>query len=83
MQQIQKICGQVLANDELSEDAHYWLIKSWIGLGDTDDALKQYETAVEILYEKLGTLQIPDRMQELYDEILGMNQNTSIEATHG
>lgn len=35
---VQKICGQVLANDELSEDAHYWLIKNWIGLGDTDNA---------------------------------------------
>ena len=46
---VQKICGQVLANDELSEDAHYWLIKNWIGLGDTDNALKQYETAVKIL----------------------------------
>ena len=73
---VQKICGQVLANDELSEDAHYWLIKNWIGLGDTDNALKQYETAVKILYEKLGTYS-SRKMQELYDEILGMNQNAS------
>jgi len=63
---VQKICGQVLANDELSEDAHYWLIKNWIGLGDTDNALKQYETAVKILYEKLGTYSSL-KMQELYD----------------
>ncbi|MFR4711540.1 MAG: BTAD domain-containing putative transcriptional regulator [Blautia wexlerae] len=69
---VQKICGQVLANDELSEDAHYWLIKNWIGLGDTDNALKQYEIAVKILYEKLGTYS-SRKMQELYDEILGMN----------
>lgn len=75
-EKIQKICGQVLANDELSEDAHYWLIKNWIGLGDTDNALKQYETAVKILYEKLGTYS-SRKMQELYDEILGMNQNAS------
>ena len=73
---VQKICGQVLANDELSEDAHYWLIKNWIGLGDTDNALKQYETPVKILYEKLGTYS-SRKMQELYDEILGMNQNVS------
>ena len=73
---VQKICGQVLANDELSEDAHYWLIKNWIGLGDTDNALKQYETAVKILYERLGTYS-SRKMQELYDEILGMNQNAS------
>ena len=70
---VQKICGQVLANDELSEDAHYWLIKNWIGLGDTDNALKQYETAVKILYEKLGTYS-SRKMQELYDEILEIQE---------
>ena len=62
--------------DELNEDIHYWQIRSWIGLGDTDNALKQYETAVKILYGKLGTYS-SRKMQELYDEILGMNQNAS------
>lgn len=36
--------------DELNEDIHYWQIRSWIGLGDTDNALKQYETAVKFCY---------------------------------
>lgn len=76
---IQRVCGQVMTCDELSEDVHYWMIRSWVEMGDADDALKQYETAVEILYEKLG-IHRSDRMKELYDEILGMNIN-SAEAT--
>ena len=60
---VQKICGQVLANDELSEDAHYWLIKNWIGLGDTDNALKQYETAVKVLLHRSSGPDIQDGRQ--------------------
>ena len=65
-----------MACDELSEDVHYWMIRSWVEMGDADDALKQYETAVEILYEKLG-IHRSDKMKELYDEILGMNINSA------
>ena len=76
---IQRVCGQAMTCDELSEDVHYWMIRSWVEMGDADDALKQYETAVEILYERLG-IHRSDRMKKLYDEILGMNIN-SAEAT--
>ena len=73
---IQRVCGRAMACDELSEDVHYWMIRSWVEMGYADDALKQYETAVEILYEKLG-IHRSDRMKELYDEILGMNKNST------
>lgn len=76
---IQKVCGGALASDELNEDVHYWIIKSWVELGDIDNALKQYETAVKILYEKLG-IHCSQKMKELYDEILSMSK-TTVQAT--
>lgn len=46
--------------DELNEDIHYWQIRSWIGLGDTDNALKQYETAVKVLLHRSSGPDIQD-----------------------
>ncbi len=76
---IQKVCGYAMSFDEFSEDVHYWMIRSWVGMGNADRALKQYETAVEILYEKLG-IHRSKKMKELYEKILGMNKN-SLQAT--
>lgn len=75
-EKIQKVCGYALSCDELNENVHYWLIKSWVGVGDIDNALKQYETAVQILYEKLG-IHRSQKMQELYDEILRISKTNS------
>jgi hypothetical protein len=49
--------------DELNEDIHYWQIRSWIGLGDTDNALKQYETAVKVLLHRSSGPDIQDGRQ--------------------
>lgn len=49
--------------DELNEDIHYWQIRSWIGLGDTDNALKQYETAVKVLLHRSFGPDIQDGRQ--------------------
>lgn len=73
-EKIQKICGYALTCDELNEEVHYWLIKSWVELGKIDHALKQYDTAVKILYEKLG-IGRSLKMQTLYEEILCMSTN--------
>lgn len=78
-EEIQKVCGYALSCDELNEDIHYWLIKSWVAMGDLDNALKQYETAVRILYEKLG-IHRSQKMQTLYDEILRMSKK-NLQAT--
>lgn len=69
---IQRICSYALTCDELNEDVHYWLIRSWAELGDIDNALKQYDTAVRILYERLG-IHRSQKMQELYEQILNMS----------
>lgn len=73
-EKIQKICSYALFCDELNEEIHYWLIKSWVELGKIDHALKQYETAVKILYEKLGIAR-SQKMEILYEEILCMSSN--------
>lgn len=73
-EKIQKVCGYALICDELNEEVHYWLIKSWVELGKVDHALKQYETAVKILYEKLGIAR-SQKMEILYEEILCMSSN--------
>lgn len=78
-EKIQKVCGYAMSCDELNEDVHYWLIKSWVELGDIENALKQYDTAMKILYERLG-MHRSQKMRDLYDEILGMNK-TSVQAT--
>lgn len=49
--------------DELNEDIHHWQIRSWIGLGDTDNALKQYETAVKVLLHRSSGPDIQDGRQ--------------------
>lgn len=69
---VQNICRYALSCDELNEDAHYWLIRSWVELGDIDNALKQYNTSVRILYEKLGVHR-SQKMQELYEDIICMS----------
>lgn len=74
-EKIQKVCRYALSCDELREDIHYWLIKSWVELGKIDDALKQYDIAVKILYEKLG-IGRSQKMRELYEEILCMNNDS-------
>lgn len=71
---IQNVCGYAMSCDELNEDTHYWLIKSWVGQGNIENALKQYDTAMKILYERLG-MHRSQRMRELYDEILGMSKD--------
>lgn len=71
---IQNVCGYAMSCDELNEDTHYWLIKSWVGQGNIENALKQYDTAMKILYERLG-MHRSQKMRELYDEILGMSKD--------
>lgn len=78
-EKIQNVCGYAMSCDELNEDTHYWLIKSWVGLGNIENALKQYDTAMKILYERLG-IHRSQKMRELYDEILGMSKE-SVQAT--
>lgn len=75
-EKIQNVCGYAMSCDELNEDTHYWLIKSWVELGDIENALKQYDTAMKILYERLG-IHRSQKMRELYDEILGMNKDSA------
>lgn len=72
---IQILCSYALTCDELDEDIHYWLILSWVRQEDMDNALKQYETAEKILYEKLG-IHRSEKMQELYEAIISMTGNS-------
>lgn len=70
-EKMKKISEYALTCDEYEEEVYYWLIKSWIGLGDTECALEQYEIAVKNLYERMGAHRSA-RMGELYEEIISM-----------
>lgn len=71
---IHQICAYGITCDEVNEDMHYWLIRSWIKMGDMENALKQYEVASQILHSRLG-IRRSRRIQALYEEILKMDHN--------
>lgn len=70
-ERMKKVCEYALGCDEYEEDIYYWLIKSWIGLGDIECALEQYEIAVKNLYDRMG-IHRSARMGDLYEEIISM-----------
>ena len=71
---IHQICAYAITCDEVNEEMHYWLIRSWIEMGDMENALKQYEIASQILHSRLGVRR-SRRIQELYEQILKMDHN--------
>lgn len=79
-ERMKQISEYALACGEGEEEVYYWLLRSWIGLGDTECALEQYEIAVKNLYEQAGTHR-SSRMGELYEEIISMKhtQTASME----
>ena len=63
------LCEAALDCDSLDEDMHCWIIRSWIGRGELDRAMTQYNEAERNLYGKLGIYR-SERLGRLYDEII-------------
>lgn len=71
------LCEAALDCDATDEDVHCWIIRSWIGKGDLDRAMAQYDQAEQTLYGKLGIYR-SERLGRLYDEIIRIkNTGTS------
>lgn len=71
---LEGMCRTVLAEDNLDEDMHYWLIKSQVGKKNYEQAMGYYESAKHCFYDNLG-IRESGRFDQIYDEILALTDN--------
>lgn len=76
--ELESICNEALAIDNVDEQLHYYLIYARIRNHNLKLAMQSYEKACEILHRELG-IRNPEKLQKIYEELLKMNKGIEAE----
>lgn len=69
--EMEALMKKTLQYDNMDEELHYWMIKSFLGQNKVNLALSYYRDAKKLLYKGLG-IRNSEKLEEVYEEIISV-----------
>lgn len=76
--EMEEVCHNALAIDELDEDLHYYFIRALVSQNKQNMAVEHYKKTSDLLYDSLG-IRPSERLRGVYDDLMKQQHTTEMD----